>query len=90
MKKTLQGFRGTKKSFLKEMSLIKDRTTAKERLEPTQIDFILKAHNRIGAEFTEWVRARNEREAINFFLDLLVSKYGHSIKKYTITSVTIR
>jgi len=33
---TLQGFRGTKKSFLKEISLIKDRTTAKERLEPKQ------------------------------------------------------
>ena len=67
-----------------------DMLIAKERLEPTQIDFILKAHNRIGAEFSEWVRARNEREAINFFLDLLVSKHGKSIDAYTITSVTIR
>ena len=66
-----------------------DTTTAKERLEPTQIDFILKAHNRIGREFTEWVRARNEREAINFFLDLLVSKHGKSIDVYTITSVEV-
>ena len=66
-----------------------DTTTTEERLEPTQIDFILKAHNRIGAEFSEWVRARNEREAINFFLDLLVSKHGKSIDVYTITSVEV-
>ena len=66
-----------------------DITTAKERLEPTLYDFVLKAHNRIGAEFSEWVRARNEREAINFFLDLLVSKHGKSIDVYTITSVEV-
>ena len=66
-----------------------DTTTAKERLEPTLYDFVLKAHNRIGAEFSEWVRARNEREAINFFLDLLVSKHGKSIDVYTITSVEV-
>lgn len=72
---------------MSKTNLIGDTMSREERLAPTEHDYILSAVNRIGARFSEWVRARNEREAINFFLDLLVSKHGKTIKHYQITRI---
>ena len=71
-------------------NIIGDVLTKEQRLAPIEYDFDISARNRLGRLFTEWVRAKTEREAINFFLDLLVSKHGRTIKHYHIVEVKIK